>query len=90
MISELKQRLVGDIAPARLALYGIPGVGKTSLAAVLCHDREVRTRFPDGVLWAGLGPKPDHAVELHRWEIALGFAAEELRCFYQWKTVRGG
>jgi tetratricopeptide (TPR) repeat protein len=78
LIEELKQPLLSGAEPARLALHGLPGVGKTSLAVELCHDPEVTARFSEGVLWAGLGPDPDVAVQLHLWEIALGFSAEEL------------
>jgi tetratricopeptide (TPR) repeat protein len=78
LIKALKQRLLSGPVPPRLALHGLPGVGKTSLAVELCHDPDVAARFPDGVLWAGLGPDPDLAVQLHLWEIALGFSAGEL------------
>jgi hypothetical protein len=33
---------------------GWPGVGKTTLVAVLSRDQEVRKAFPDGVLWTSL------------------------------------
>lgn len=78
LLADLRRRLLDGASPARLALYGLPGVGKTSLAAALCHDPELQGRYSDGVLWAGLGPQPDPAVALHLWEIALGFTAEEL------------
>ena len=35
------------------------GLGKTTLAAALCHDPEVRAAFREGVLWITLGQKPD-------------------------------
>jgi hypothetical protein len=41
------------------ALRGAGGLGKTTLAAALCHDQEVRAAFRDGVLWITLGEKPD-------------------------------
>src|SRR5205814_1942432 len=42
-----------------LALYGLPGIGKTALAVALAYDDEVRSQFPDGVLWAPLGVHPN-------------------------------
>ncbi len=78
LLTELKRHLLGETGSNRLALHGLPGVGKTSIAVELCHDPEVRSRFADGVLWAGLGPQPELAVQLHLWELALGFAADEL------------
>ena len=56
--------------PHQLALYGLPGVGKTTLAAVAAS--ELRETFPDGILWAGLGPKPNIKALLARWASLLG------------------
>ncbi|MBN1875578.1 MAG: CHAT domain-containing protein [Anaerolineae bacterium] len=39
------------------ALRGAGGFGKTTLACALCH--ELRSEFPDGVLWVTLGETPD-------------------------------
>lgn len=78
LLTRLKRALLGDKHSPNLALHGLPGVGKTALAIELCHDPEVRTHYPDGVLWAALGPDPDPAILLHLWELALGFASEEV------------
>lgn len=55
-----------------IAIHGWPGVGKTTLAAVLAHDPAVSRIFSDGVLWASLGPTPDLVSELVAWGHALG------------------
>ena len=34
---------------------GPAGVGKTTLAKVMCHDREVRAHFADGIHWLAFG-----------------------------------
>jgi hypothetical protein len=34
---------------------GWPGVGKTTLAAMLAHDRRTHAAFPDGVFWIEVG-----------------------------------
>ena len=36
-------------------LRGMPGVGKTYLAARLCEDPEILRRFPDGCIWVTVG-----------------------------------
>jgi transcriptional regulator with XRE-family HTH domain len=55
-----------------VALSGLPGVGKTALAITLVHHPRVREIFCDGVLWAGLGPRPNVAGHLNRWGALLG------------------
>ena len=54
------------------AVHGWPGVGKTTVAAALAHDKDVRQAFPDGVLWASLGTSPNVITELAKWARALG------------------
>ncbi len=44
------------IAGSKLATTGMGGIGKTILARALAHDPACRARFPQGVLWADLGP----------------------------------
>lgn len=54
------------------AIRGWPGIGKTTIAAVLAHDAEIIAAFPDGVLWTSLGPNPSLFSELATWGRALG------------------
>lgn len=61
-----------------LALYGLPGVGKTALTVALAHDPNLRAHYPDGVLWAGLGNHPNLLALLGVWGTALGLTADEL------------
>ncbi|GHO77048.1 hypothetical protein KSD_48190 [Ktedonobacter sp. SOSP1-85] len=44
------------------ALQGAGGYGKTMLALMLCHDREIREAFLDGILWVTLGEKPVNVI----------------------------
>ncbi|MFI1702331.1 NB-ARC domain-containing protein [Streptomyces bobili] len=55
------------------AVQGLPGVGKSTMAAFLAHDGEIGRAFPHGILWANLGPgaKEQTRVELARWVRAL-------------------
>lgn len=58
-------------AGENLAVEGLPGVGKTTLAVALTRHPGVRRHFRDGVLWASLGPAADVTTALLRWTEAL-------------------
>jgi transcriptional regulator with XRE-family HTH domain len=60
-----------------LTLRGLPGVGKTALAVTLVHHPQVLATFYDGVLWAGLGPRPDISRHHSRWGMLLGISSTE-------------
>jgi len=57
------------------AVHGLPGVGKTVLAARVASDPAVRAFFRDGILWASLGSDPDIPALLRRWGRLLGVPA---------------
>ncbi len=59
-----------DVAP--VALHGMGGIGKTTLAAALGRLEVVPTLFPDGVLWSSVGPRPTVRFLLEAWGKALG------------------
>jgi tetratricopeptide (TPR) repeat protein/transcriptional regulator with XRE-family HTH domain len=77
LLYQLKERLCSGKGVVLTALGGLPGVGKTTLAAVLAGDRDVLGHFSDGVLWAGLGPAPNVLSLLSRWGMLLGLPAAE-------------
>ena len=72
LIQRLKERLCRERGVALAALGGLPGVGKTTLAASIAQDPDILEQFSDGVLWAGLEPNPDVLNHLSRWGILLG------------------
>jgi tetratricopeptide (TPR) repeat protein/transcriptional regulator with XRE-family HTH domain len=74
LLEQLKQQLLEH---SSLALYGLPGVGKTALAIALAHNSEIRSHFGDGVLWAGLGLHPHVPGVLRRWRTLLGVTSTE-------------
>lgn len=75
---ELLDGLAGQICSGKcIVLTGLPGVGKTALAVTLIHHPRVRDTFSDGVLWAGLGPRPDVLAQLSRWATLLGLPVSE-------------
>jgi hypothetical protein len=55
-----------------VALRGMGGVGKTTLAIALAHLPEVTETFTDGVLWTELGVKPTIRLRLEEWGRILG------------------
>lgn len=58
LLSQLKQRCSDDNC-RKIALHGLPGVGKTTAALTFAQSAWVEAMFPDGVLWLGLGRTPD-------------------------------
>jgi NB-ARC domain len=85
-LRELKSRLgvtdkkqEGARIQILTALRGLPGVGKTTIAAALAHDPDVQKVFPDGILWTSLGQRPELLSELATWGRALG-SDELLHC----------
>jgi hypothetical protein len=59
---------------AMTVIQGWPGVGKSSIVAMLAHDQEVARQFPDGVLWASLGEEPNILSPLSAWADALNMS----------------
>ncbi len=78
LLNQMKQGLCAGDSPTSSALYGLTGVGKTTLAIDLVHDHEIQRYFHDGILWAELGPRPDIPELLRRWGILLGFTPIEI------------
>jgi len=54
------------------ALFGLGGVGKSTLAAALVDEPDVQRHFADGILWATLGQEPETQGLLTGWVRALG------------------
>jgi hypothetical protein len=48
-------------------IYGLGGIGKSTLAAALAYDPDVQAHFPDGILWITLGQQPDLLSCLSKW-----------------------
>jgi hypothetical protein len=72
-MAALEQRLAGETETTLLtAVRGWPGIGKTTLAAALAHDKKLKEAFPDGVLWIALGQDPGVHLGLGDWLTALG------------------
>ena len=61
-----------------VAVFGLPGIGKSTLLSALAYDTDLLTHFSDGVLWAGLGQYADPFVTLGEWARHLGLPRGEL------------
>ena len=72
LLQQVKHLLAEAGGGTAIALHGLPGVGKTTLAALLVADPYVQECFPGGILWAGLGPAPNIQGVLARWATLLG------------------
>jgi transcriptional regulator with XRE-family HTH domain len=78
LLFELRQILSASQFLSIVSLYGLPGIGKTSLAVHLAHDPLIKEHFYDGVLWASLGPSPNLLSHLTRWGSFLGVSPSQL------------
>jgi NB-ARC domain len=78
VIEQFKKLLLADEPDRATALTYLVGVGKSALALQLAYDGDVLGKFPDGVLWASLGPEPHISALLGSWAEGLGMSAKEI------------
>ncbi|WP_376795256.1 NB-ARC domain-containing protein [Thermogemmatispora sp.] len=71
LLAQLKAQLMREQSSNTVALYGLPGVGKTTLALAIVHDPEVQAHFHEGILWGRLGSEPDLPALLRHWAALL-------------------
>ncbi|MBA2681617.1 MAG: helix-turn-helix domain-containing protein, partial [Ktedonobacteraceae bacterium] len=90
-LKQAKSLLCQEQAPF-LALHGLPGVGKTALAAAIVYETEIQQQFSDGIVWIGLGQKPRVLTHLSRLGILLNLnekVRSSLRTHAQWLQALG-
>ncbi|GHO98968.1 hypothetical protein KSF_090160 [Reticulibacter mediterranei] len=81
MLARLQEQLCGTSSARIIAIDGLPGVGKTTLAVSLVTAPGIQHNFSDGVLWAGLGPGASPQAHLRRWCRLLGITEKEQALF---------
>ncbi len=77
LLSVVEQQLSASAGGSFITLYGLPGVGKTSLAIDIAQRASYTESFSDGVLWAGLGPHANPLAHLSRWGSLSGVQPDE-------------
>lgn len=63
VLDTLRQFVTNDSSDRRIALtalHGMGGIGKSVIAAVLCHDPLILDAYPDGVIWITIGREPEN------------------------------
>ena len=62
-----------------IAIWGTPGMGKTTFLATLAHNETLRRLFPNGVLWASAGDVRENQVaQLITWAKAVDVQMDAL------------
>jgi hypothetical protein len=72
-LERVKGLLLNADKMRKIAIVGMPGVGKSMLAAALGRDHDIIQRFEKHILWATLGAEdPRIATHLKQFLLALG------------------
>ncbi len=76
--AEMFDELLASLqSGATCVLYGLPGIGKTTLAHLVSQHPRTQEIFPDGVLWISLGTSPIIHSDLLRLATLLGAPEDE-------------
>ena len=99
-LKELKQRIgIRNISQENFSLLspqiltamrGWPGVGKTTLAAMLAHDPDVFSTFQDGIFWVALGEEPNIDRDLRNIGYLVGESFDEKMSIVEIKDALTG
>lgn len=101
LMDQTKRYILNELVDnVPLVLTGTPGAGKSTLAAALAADREIRVALPYAVLWAQVNVQQSDASSndqlvpvLRKWRQALGLKADltndSMRPRLPWITLSG-
>lgn len=84
LLTRLKHRLCSGEHLTPIALQGLPGLGKTTLAVALACDPEIQRYYRDGILWVGLGIAPNVLGRLAYWGTQLGVSSTQVSDMSSW------
>lgn len=79
LLAQAKSILTNTKSTQTLALWGLGGAGKTTLAAALAEDPHIRQHFSDGVLWVSIGQEQNPQACLTQILNDLGLADENVQ-----------
>ena len=75
---DLSRRVVRCLKAGHdVAMTGLPGVGKSTVAAALARHKGILRHFRNGILWGSLGPDGDPNRTVSVWAAALGVSIDE-------------
>jgi len=72
MLANVSKPVVVTGRTRSIGVHGMGGIGKSVLAAVLARDDEVRSAFPDGVIWLTISQEPAIISRQRQLALALG------------------
>lgn len=71
LTADVRGTAAVDVHDHVVALIGMPGVGKSVLAAAVARAIDIRRSFSDGIVWLRLGQTPDVLQKIHDVRMAL-------------------
>lgn len=74
---DFKELLLDSKAARRMYIWGMGGVGKSTLVGAVLLDEEIQQNYTNGVLWAKLGPDASPKRELKKWCKLLGLPVSD-------------
>ncbi len=77
LLIDTEKPLVVSARQQTMTLYGMGGIGKTTLVAALSRTCDVRRAFPDGLFWLEMGKSADVLTRMGDIGVAFGDSRQE-------------
>ncbi|MEM7133877.1 MAG: NB-ARC domain-containing protein [Chloroflexota bacterium] len=68
-LKEIETVIEKIMNPARTAIVGPGGMGKTSLVKKITQDKRIIDEFKDGIIWLSLGPEANDETVINNFQI---------------------